>query len=169
MPRLLQLFNIPHYMTLSLNSDDVWVVFFFYLLWMSTAFGAGGGGGRSRGTEVHFKIGPWKNVLIQRCLWLREMSCPVQLQGAYITGCRSRNQQMKKEKKKNCFSDDQPALIGSCDCAGYGGNRQVPWLSGSEASLGDAVINSRGRTFSMCAKHQYFPSWCILQSGWWLI
>lgn len=164
MPRLPQLLNIPHYMTLSLNNDDVFFTFRgCQLHW---------GGGRS--PEVHFKIGPWKNVLIQRCLWLREMSCPVQLQGAYITGCRAVDQEAginrwKKRQKKNCFSDDQPALIWSRDCAGYGGNRQVPWLAGSDASLGDAVINSRGRTFSMCAKHQYFPSWSILQSGWRLI
>lgn len=39
----------------------------------------------SSSPKVHFTDWPWVGVLIQRCLWLREMSCPVPLHGAYIT------------------------------------------------------------------------------------
>lgn len=60
--------------------------------------------------KVHFKDWPWVDVLIQRCLWGRGMSCPVPLHGAYITERRGhgprRNQQMESH-----YLDDQAPLI----------------------------------------------------------
>lgn len=38
----------------------------------------------SSSPKVHFRDWPTVDVLIQRCLWPREMSCPVPLHGAYI-------------------------------------------------------------------------------------
>lgn len=37
----------------------------------------------------HFRDWLWVNVLMQRCLWLKEMSCPAPLHGAYITERRA--------------------------------------------------------------------------------
>lgn len=42
-------------------------------------------GSRGSSPKVHSPDWPRADVLIQRCLWLREMSCPVPLHGAYIT------------------------------------------------------------------------------------
>ncbi|KAM7417855.1 hypothetical protein PAMA_017487 [Pampus argenteus] len=43
----------------------------------------------SSSPKVQFRDWPRVDVLIQKCLWLREMSCPVPLRGAYIIECRA--------------------------------------------------------------------------------
>lgn len=101
-------------------------------------------------------------------LWPREMSCPVALHGAYITGRRCRGPRRNKQKESH-YLDDQASLISSCDWASYGdtgrgqmeGMRLVerrgrPAVRRRESTLFNAMINSRGGTFSICQKISIF-------------
>lgn len=114
-------------------------------------------------------------LLIQRCLWMREMSCPLPLHGAYITERRGRAPGRNQQKESH-YLDDRASLIWSCGWASYRdsgqeqmeGMRQVehrgrPAVRRGESTLFNAMINSRGGTFSICQKISIFS---IIQRVW---
>lgn len=72
----------------------------------------------SSSPKVQFRDWPRVDVLIQRCLWLKEMSCPVPLHGAYITECRVMDPGGINRRESH-YLDDQASLISSCGWASY--------------------------------------------------
>ncbi len=89
----------------------------------------------------------------------------------------------RNQQKESHYLDGQAALIWSCGCASYRdtgrrqmeGMRQVehrgrPAVGQGESTLLNAMINSRGGTFSICQRISIFSIiQRVFQSGWWLI